>query len=394
MRKLFFISCSLILISGALFVWIYWPTPEIHLRQASFSEMPGWKNTDARKSLKAFQISCKAFLNHDPEKSVGSKFINLKAKDWYPACKASILVKTNSEKKARQFFETWFTPYLFYKQTPVEGLFTGYYLPLVKGSLAKTRQFNTPIYGMPDNLITVNLGQFDSDLLHHRKIIGRIQGSSLIPYYSRAEINQGAIDKHANVVVWVTDEIERQFLEIEGSGVIELPDGKKLFIGYAGENGRTYTPLANVLIKKGKMTKDNASTQRIRKYFKEHPEDIRPVLNQNESFVFFRKLHKNKIVGSQGVELTPGYSLAVDRKWLPMGVPVWLSTTRPNDEGKEQIPFKRLMIAQDTGGAIKGPVRGDVYWGAGEKAIAIAGHMKNRGTYWILLPKTMDSSRE
>lgn len=385
MKKIIYILFFVLLLACAL-TWYFWPQPETHLRQAAFTDLPGWNTTDASQSLAAFQISCKAFLKQDPEKPSGSQFIKLKIKDWHPACKAALSVKANSAKEAKAFFERWFTPYMFFKDKPVQGLFTGYYLPLVKGSLKRSERFNTPIYDVPDNLITVNLGAFDPDLLHHRKLIGRLKGKQLVPYYTRAEISEGAIDKHAKVLVWIEDEVERQFLEIEGSGIIELPHGEKIHIGYAAENGAPYTALAKVLIDQGVMTRDNASMQRIRAYFKEHPEQIRTVLNHNRSFVFFNLRSQKAALGSQGVGLTAGYSLAVDRRWLPMGVPLWLNTTHLDDHHQKQIDFQRLMIAQDTGGAIKGPVRGDVFWGAGEKAISIAGHMKNPGYYWVFLP--------
>ncbi|AHE67171.1 murein transglycosylase A [Legionella oakridgensis] len=362
------------------------PVQELHLKQLTFTALPGWEKSNPMTSFQAFQKSCKAFLKQKPEKNVGSKYISLKAKDWYPICQAAQNVDVSSDKSVKMFFEQWFTPVAFYEDKPVDGLFTGYYMPMLKGSLTKTKEYNTPIYGLPRNLITVNLGLFFPELKHHRKIIGRLKGNQLIPYYTSKQITDGAIDNHAPVLAWINNRIDRQFLEIEGSGGIELTDGKTLFLGYAGENGRPYTSIARVLIDKGVMTKDTASMQRIRKYFKTHPQQVDSVLNQNQSFVFFHALPREEALGSQGVALTPGYSLAVDLQWVPMGVPVWLNTNRPDKE-KKTVTFQRLMIAQDTGGAIRGPVRGDIYWGAGKEAIYIAGHMKNKGYYWLLLPK-------
>ncbi len=197
---------------------------------------------------------------------------------------------------------------------------------------------------------------------------------------------KGGIQQTAPKLAWIESPVDLQFLEIEGSGIIELEDGKQVAIGYAAQNGLPYTSIAKVLIDRGVLTKHNASMQGIRKYFKENPDEVEAVLFQNESFVFFEKQTDAEAYGSQGVALTPGYSMAVDRKWVPMGVPLWLDTTRPDKKDKKKSR-KRLMIAQDTGGAIKGPVRGDLYWGTGEKAIFIAGHMKNMGYYWLLLPR-------
>lgn len=374
-----------------LYLWKPLKNVETHLKKSSFAHLPGWEKADPIQSLHAFQTSCKPFLRLNPDKSVGSKHIALTVNDWRPACQAALALQNPSRKKARDFFEQWFMPVEFYQNQPVEGLFTGYYMPLLKGSLTKTEKYSTPIYGLPDDLIRVPLGMFDSELKHHRNLVGRIAGKTLIPYYTREEISNGAIDKHAPIIAWTDSKVERQFLEIEGSGVIQLADGQKIYVGYVGENGAPYTPIANVLIKKGVMTKHNASMQRIRNYFKMHPDAVESVLNQNKSFVFFSKSSQKAAIGAQGVALTPGYSLAVDRKWVPLGMPIWLNTTRPDNDGKGQKPFQRLMIAQDTGGAIRGPVRGDVYWGDGERAIAIAGHMKNQGFYWLLLPKHVAS---
>lgn len=393
-KKYIYIVGFLLLVASAssLFLFKYKqgvaPEPsKIDLKAKEFNDLPGWDKSDPRVSLKAFKTSCKAFLKQHPEKPVGSKHISLQAKDWQPICKAARLIDDQSQHAAKHFFETWFSPVIFHDKTPVNGLFTGYYMPLLKGSLTKTKQYSVPIYGVPSNLIAVDFGRFDSDLKHHRRAFGRVKNKSIIPYYTREQIVNGSIDNVAPIVAWIEHRVDRQFLEIEGSGVIELDDGKKVTVGYAAQSGAPYTSIAKILIDKGVLTKDNASMQRIRKYFKDNPDQIDTVLNQNKSFVFFDRHPREEALGSQGVPLTPGYSLAVDRKWIPMGVPLWLSTTRPDQQAHE-TPMERLMIAQDTGGAIKGPVRGDVYWGTGDEAIFIAGHMKNRGYYWLLLPKS------
>lgn len=368
-------------------LWQFWPKSDIHLKKVSFSDLPGWDQANARKSLLAFQASCKVFLKQDPEAAVGSLYLELKAKDWYPACEAALSIAPDSAEQAKVFFESWFVPTAFYQLRRIEGLFTGYYMPLFNGSLIKTEKFNVPLYGLPKDLITVNLRLFLREPIHQRQLTGRLDHHKLIPYYTRSEINKGAIEKVAPVLAWLESQVDHQFLEIQGSGSLKLADGTKLSLGYAGANGRPYTSIARVLIDQGVMTKENASMQRIYKYFKTHPELVEAVLNQNESFVFFERLTREAAIGSQNVALTPGYSLAVDRDWVPLGSPVWLSASRPDQKTKSQVPFNRLMIAQDTGGAIRGSVRGDVYWGSGERATYIAGKMKNRGYSWLLLPK-------
>ncbi|CDZ79111.1 Membrane-bound lytic murein transglycosylase A precursor [Legionella massiliensis] len=363
------------------------PQPTIYLKQRTFNELPGWDNAKVKKSLLAFQVSCKTFIRQDPEEFVGSEYIDLKAKDWQPACHEALAIHPISEKSARKFFQQWFTPVEFNDKEPVRGLFTGYYMAFLHGSKTKTKEFNVPIYGLPSNLISINLELFDPSL-KNRRFIGRVAGGQVVPYYTRAEINKGAIAKKAEVLVWVNSHVDRLFLEIQGSGTVELEDGSRIYVGYAGQNGAPYTAIAKVLIDKGVMTRDNASMQHIKSYLEAHPEEMDKVLNQNKSFVFFRELKEDAALGAQGVALTPGYSLAVDRKWIPLGAPLWLKTTRPGikdpDDAQE---LQRLMIAQDTGGAIRGLVRGDVYWGSGDRATYIAGHMKNKGHYWLLLPR-------
>ncbi|KTD22272.1 Membrane-bound lytic murein transglycosylase [Legionella lansingensis] len=390
-RKLLYASFIFSLIIISLCVWRFWPQPKpkptpIALKQASFAQLPGWSTANVKKSLETFQVSCKTFLRHDPEKPVGSHHLSLTAKDWHPACQAALRISPITNKNAREFFQKWFTPVEFYNNQPVRGLFTGYYMPLLHGSRIKTKKYNVPIYGLPSDLLTIDLSQFDPNF-KHKKLVGRLAGRKVVPYYTREEISKGAIKNKASVLVWIDNPVDRVFLEIQGSGIVQLPDGEQLYLGYAAQNGAPYTAIAKVLIDKGVMTKHTASMQAIKRYLMAHPKEMKKVLNQNKSFVFFEILRVNAALGTQGVALTPGYSLAVDLKWIPIGTPLWLSTTRPDQHSDEQKPFQRLMIAQDTGGAIRGLVRGDVFWGAGKRATYIAGHMKNEGHYWLLLPQ-------
>ena len=383
--KLIYITSTLSLIVMGVLAWWFFSTKPI-FRQVSFKQLPGWETAEFKKSLLTFQTSCRAFIKQDLERIVGTDKIDLQVKDWQPACHAALKINPIDEKSAKQFFQEWFSPIEFYDGKPVKGLFTGYYMPLIKGSYTKTAEYNVPIYEVPNNLVTVDLGSFIPNL-KNRKIVGRIAGNKIVPFYTREEINKGAIKDTARVLLWINNRVDRLFLEIQGTGIVEFEDGKRIYVGYDAQNGAPYTPIAGVLIKKGIMTKHNASMQGIKKYFKAHPKQMDKVINQNKSFVFFRKLSLDAALGSQGVALTPGYSLAIDREWIPMGAPLWLSTTRPDSKKPDTSkPMQRLMIAQDTGGAIRGKVRGDVFWGGGNKATLIAGHMKNEGHYWLLLP--------
>lgn len=396
--KILYTSLFVALTSLGISTWWFWrseqpkqPTepkqPALMFRPVTFKQLPGWQSADLKKSLTAFQTSCRAFVKQNPEQVVGTDHINLQVKDWQPACYAALKINPVTENDAKSFFQEWFRPVEFHDKETGPGLFTGYYVPALKGSYTKSKEFSVPLYETPDDLITSDLGMFFNDL-KNRRLVGRVAKNKLVPYYTRAQINNGALKGKAKVLVWINSPIDRLFLEIQGSGLIELDDGKSISVGYDAQNGMPYTAIAGVLIKQGVMTKDNASMQAIKRYLTEHPKQLHKVINQNKSFVFFRKMAQDVALGSQGVSLTPGYSLAIDKQWIPMGTPLWLNTTRPDSNKPEASkPMQRLMIAQDTGGAIRGKIRGDVFWGGGDRATLIAGHMKNSGHYWLLLPK-------
>ncbi|MDP3704663.1 MAG: murein transglycosylase A [Legionellaceae bacterium] len=365
------------------------PAPKhgLALKPGTYQQLPGWGSTNLKQSLLALRVSCHAFSRQDPNSVVGSRYIPLKAKDWAPACNAATQIDENSNDEIQLFFQTWFKPVEFQQGRPIHGLFTGYYLPSLQGSLTKSEHFSVPIYAVPPSLVTANLSSFSSNLPHH-KIVGHVVAKKVVPFYTREAIDHGVISDSTPVLAWVNNSIDRLILETEGSGFVELKEGGQLAIGFAADNGAKYRSIASILIKKGSMNKDQASMSHIRSYFKKHPAQLRPVINQNKSFVFFRQLPQNTVVGSQGVPISPGYTLAVDRQWIPMGVPLWLTTTIQDVTTNTPKAFNRLMIAQDTGGSIRGMVRGDIYWGAGEKAKTIATKISSSGHYWLLLPKT------
>lgn len=333
----------------------------LSLAKVSFEELPGWDKADVQKSLLAFQTSCKTFIKQAPSHSIGTQHIKLKVGDWHPACKAALALDSVSEDSARVFFEKWFHPIEFEQKKPVHGLFTGYYMPQIKGDVKRTSQYNTPIYGLPK---------------------GRHSTS-----YTREQIDNGALKEKAPVIAWIHSPVERLFLEIEGSGVIRLANGKSIYLGYAGENGAPYTSIGKVMINQGIMTRHNASKTAIIRYLEQHPDKANTILHKNKSFVFFENVNQPTAIGVKGMALTPGYSLAVDKKWIPIGAPLWLDTTRPVAKQDTEKQLQRLMIAQDTGGAIRGFMRGDIYWGSGKLATFLGEHMKNDGHYWLLLPK-------
>ncbi|TNE33326.1 MAG: murein transglycosylase, partial [Alphaproteobacteria bacterium] len=243
----------------------------------------------------------------------------------------------------------------------------------------------------PPELVTVDLGNFRSDL-KGRRIAGEVKDGRLVPYPDRTEIEEGALEGRELELVWVDSPIDAFFLHIQGSGVVEMDDGTSVRVGYAAQNGHPYYAIGRSLIKSGEIAAEKMSMQAIRDWMEANPEKAADLMRENPSYVFFRLLDGSGPIGAEGIELTPERSLAVDRKWMPLGVPLWLSTTvTPQDAPADAKPmlFQHLMMAQDTGGAITGPVRGDVFWGHGDRAYHMAGGMKNEGELWILLPNAL-----
>lgn len=396
-KILYSVICILLMLAG-LFLFLRSPlqkvqSPNSHhsnmqLRPVSFLNLPGWGTQDLSVSFVAFQTSCHALMKPSQANHTNNSLIQVDANDWRMPCQIALSSDAPStHQDIQHFFQTWFEPVEFYNGKPVTGLFTGYYRPSVHGSLTQTSTYTVPIYGVPNDLITLSLHEFDP-IFKNKQLVGRLTNSHhLQPYYTTADINNGALADKAPVLAWVSSDIDRLFLQIQGSGIIILPDGSHLNLEYAAQNGHPYTAIGGVLIKKGILTADKTSMQSIRAYLESHPDQIQPIINQNKSFVFFKPSQRNGAIGSQGTVLTPGYSMAIDVNWIPLGVPIWLHTTQPKHGKQAERPFSRLMIAQDTGGAIRGPVRGDVFWGSGKKATSISGHMKQSGYYWLLLPK-------
>ena len=309
--------------------------------------------------------------------------------DWRGPCAAAVAVPAADDGAARQFFEAYFTPFRMTDQGDSEGLFTGYYEPLLNGAAAPGGRFTVPIHGLPPDLVSVDLGLFSDDL-GSRKIIGRVVGGALLPYPRRGEIAAGALRGKAPVLAWVDDPVDAFFLHVQGSGRIGLDGGGVMRVGYAGANGRAYVSIGRALIERGAFGREAASMQAIRSWLAANPEKINDILDLNPSYVFFRELTGDSPLGAQGAALTPERSLAVDNAYLPLGAPVWLDIMAPSaDLGGPDRALRRLVIAQDVGGAIKGPLRGDLFWGFGPEAERVAGRMKHSGGSVLLLPKAL-----
>lgn len=322
------------------------------------------------------------------------------ARDWRGPCGAAAAMPAGDDAAARQFFERWFVPYLAGNNDHPDGLFTGYFEPELNGALTRGGPYVVPLYGRPADLVTVDLGLFREDW-RGTNIAGRVRNGSLRPYPTRAQIERGALsglrrtDGEPLELVWVDDAIDAFFLQIQGSGRVVLRDGRIMRVGYAATNGQPYAAIGRELIRSGALSRENVSMPSIRAWLLAHPAEAAGVMDKDPSFVFFRPLPPpaspdDGPPGAQGVPLTPGRSLAVDRRFLPLGVPVWLDAEDPLVPGAR---LRRLLIAQDTGGAIRGPVRGDVFWGHGAEAALRAGRMKSSGRYWILLPRDVAARR-
>lgn len=361
------------------------------LKKVQFEQLPQWEEADVKKSLIAFKSSCELWMKEDPNMSVGSQLIPIKVKDWLPVCERAMTLQGNvSTQRIKHFFETYFQAYHWaqYKK----GTFTGYYAPTFKGSTHRTSVYKTPIYAYPGDLISAHLGEFSSSCKKTRQIYGHVVGRHLKPYFTRYEIYHGALKGKAEVIAWVKSPLDAMLLEIEGSGVIETTFGQHIYVGYSAENGHRYHAIAQLLINNHVLKSHQASNAAVRKYFDQHPDKMDEYVRKNPSYVFFERYNKPSFKGAQTVALTPQYSLAVDKHYIPMGVPLLLNTEYQVSKESKPKTLSRLMIAQDTGGSIRGPIRGDIYWGAGDKAMQIASLMSNPGDYWLLLPKHITTS--
>jgi membrane-bound lytic murein transglycosylase A len=354
------------------------------LKAVKFTDLPGWGEDDLAEALPALQKSCARIAKGNPDKDFGPILEAKKMVNWQGICLDLARLDAGNNDGVRLFFERHFQPYEASAQGETEGLFTGYYEASLRGSRTKHGPYRYPLYTRPGDLVMVDLGEF-RDELKGQRIAGRVNPEGqLKPYEDRAAIVGGKWPHNDKVLVWVDDAVDAFFVQVQGSGVVQLDDGGTMRIGYAGQNGHIYYAIGRELIKRGELTKDNVSMQAIREWLAANPDQADEIMNTNRSYVFFRELEGEGPLGGENVALTPERSLAIDRSKIPYGVPVWVDIEEPvPGTGK----INRLMMAQDTGGAIRGAVRGDVFWGYGERAEAMAGPMKAKGRYWLLLPR-------
>ncbi len=335
-------------------------------QSSSWQALPNWPGDDLATSFTTWQKSCS----------------KLKSEPWLKLCSDA---KGVSAQNARQFIESRFTPYqLSNPDGSQTGLITGYYEPIYAGSLQKTTSATYPLYAPPKDMISVELAELYPEL-KGKRVRGRLVGNKLLPYFDRADIVTKSIN--APVLAWLESAMDVQFLQIQGSGRVRLESGKELRIGYADQNGHPYKPVGRWLVEQGELKAADVSMQTIRSWAIANPARVENLLDSNPSYVFFRPLPPSNEgpIGAQNIPLTAGFSIAVDKKTIPLGSMAFIATDRPDNGGG----IHRLVAAQDTGGAIRGTVRADFFWGTGNAAGELAGKMKQNGQLWLLWPKDL-----
>jgi len=343
--------------------------PPSPLQEADWSDLPGWEDDDQSLAWEALLRSCDA---------IGSRI------GWREVCTSARELTNPNRANAKKFFRDQFRPYRVVDRDGYDvGLVTGYYEPLLHGSRIPDSRYRYPVYGIPDDLLVIDLTDLYPELAGKR-LRGRVDGRRVVPYYDRSEIESGYGALAGKELVWVDDPIELFFLQIQGSGRVLLTDGEMLRLGYADQNGHPYRSIGRQLIDQGDLPLERTSMEGIKAWARKNPDRVRGLLDHNASYVFFRELPGDLPgpIGALGVPLTPRRSIAVDRSVVPLGAPVFIATTFPLTDQ----PLNRLMLAQDTGGAIRGAVRADFFWGFGEDAAREAGRMKQPLRMWVLLP--------
>ncbi len=349
------------------------PSPALagnHLRRAQWSDLPGWQDDDQAAAWSALLTGCSTLRTQEA---------------WRATCSDAAALAKPDRTEVRRFFETQFLPYrLVQPDGGSEGLATGYYEPLLRGSRTPTARYRFPIYGTPDDLLVVDLPAFNAEPRDSRAR-ARLDGRRIVPYYERAQIESPAAPLRGREIAWVDDPVELFFLQIQGSGRLELEGGGVMRVGFADHNGHPYRSIGRLLIDRGELAPERASMQGIKAWAQQNPAKLRAVLDANPRYVFFRELPPglDGPLGAQGVPLTARRSIAADPRFVPLGAPVFLATTWP----LSNKPLNQLMLAQDTGSAIRGAVRADFFWGYGDEAGREAGRMKQPLRMWLLLPR-------
>lgn len=345
------------------------PAAKPRLVPDRWSSLPGWQTDALEEAWPALLKSCGVLKSRD---------------GWRQACALAASLGAPDRNEVEAYFEQQFTPWRVVNADGTDsGLVTGYYEPLIRGSREASAQYRYPIYGVPDDLLTIELGDQYPQLAGLR-LRGRLEGRKVVPYYDRRQIDAGLPTLTGREIAWTDDALDLFFLQVQGSGRVRLESGEILRVGYADQNGHPYRSIGKLLVDRGELTAEQASLEGIKGWAQRNPDKVQALLDHNASYVFFRELPPGPDgpLGALGIALTAGRSLAIDPRTVPLGAPVFLATTYPGSDR----PLARLMLAQDTGGAIKGGVRADFFWGFGEEAGKQAGRMRQQGRMWVLLP--------
>ena len=363
--------------------------PAMTLTPAAFAELPGWGDDDHLAAWKAFLASCKPVLS--AHKSGAKTGATPSSRGLIDVCELALLVASRgtaqTRASARAFFEAHFTPHRV-TQSAGEGLLTGYYEPLIKGARVADGTFQTPVYKRPADLVNV-VAESERGAKSHAFTHLRQTDKGLVPYLTRAEIEQGALKGQSLELLYFRDPVDVFFMQIQGSGRVELPDGEKVRITYDGKNGYPYTSIGRHLIEAGDLAPESMSLKALSVWLKADRTRAEQIMWKNQSYVFFRELKGTEAEGAMGVlgiPLQTGRSLAVDTAFHAIGTPVYVSAPALTHASKAGAGFARLMIAHDVGSAIKGPERGDIFFGSGDTAGRTAGVTKHPGTFHILVP--------
>lgn len=396
-RAALFILLIVAILVGATAIWLLTqpkpvPAPKavLALRAVAFADLDDWASTDPRGARDAFQRSCAHLLALPPSTALSGTGYGGVTGDWSATCRQ--VPQTADAKALRHWFEANFVPFAVGRGETAEGLFTGYYEPELNGARTAHGGYRTPVYGRPDDLIDVDLGAF-RDALRGEKIAGRIEGHRLVPYATRAEIDRDGLP-HAPVLFFADDPAAVFFLQLQPAGRIRFENGLVERVAYDGQNGQPYTAIGRVLLQQGQLERSKVSMQAIHAWMDSHPRDARRLMEEDKSFVFFRELPLGDPnvggSGAEGVPLTPESSIAVDDRFHPLGAPFYIVAQAPDaDASRPDRPLRQLFVAQDVGGAIRGPVRADVFFGDGRDAASKAGRMKSRGIMYVLLPHAL-----
>ena len=354
-----------------------------------WADIAGWNDDDHLQALNAFRVSCK-LIAAQTKPSNDPKALGTSLRDPCRAVRASEIADGT---KARAFFEEHFLPMRISRLGEPEGFVTGYYEPILDGSRVKTDAYPVPVYRRPSNLFVRGQSQASPSMPNSGDVFRKIGRRKLVPYYDRGQIEDGAIAGRGLEIAWLKNQTDLLFTQIQGSARIRVEDGGMIRINYDSHNGFRYTPVGRALIERNVIPREQMSMQRIRQWMEENPDGANELRRTNRSYVFFREVQlsaTDEAVGAQGVPLTPGRSIAVDKALHVYGTPFFIEGELPIETEISKTPFRRLMVAQDTGSAIVGPARADIYFGAGDEAGRVSGRIKQSARFVMLVPKSLD----